>query len=94
MAAASRGLSAAARLSHSAAEPSQAVMTQVRCAVVHCRRRALEAPCDAVKYQDNSSGIACRAFATVPEFFGKESKYTAGSGFLGVPENSRDVRLL
>lgn len=32
-----------------------------------------------------------RAFAGVPEFFGKESKYTAGSEFLGVPQNSRDV---
>lgn len=38
--------------------------------------------------------LPCRAFATVPEYFGKESKYTAGSGFLGVPENSGDVRLL
>jgi succinate dehydrogenase (ubiquinone) cytochrome b560 subunit len=61
MAAASRGLAAATRLSQSAAEPSQAVVTQVR------------------------------AFATVPEFFGKESHYTSGAGFLGVPENQRDL---
>jgi hypothetical protein len=32
-----------------------------------------------------------RAFATVPEYFGKPSHYTEGTGFLGVPENNRDV---
>ena len=36
----------------------------------------------------------CFRYSTVPEYWGKASPYTEGTGFLGTPSNHRDVRIL
>ncbi len=35
----------------------------------------------------------CRGGSTVPEFYGKPSPYSAGTGFLGTPPDHREVSL-
>lgn len=34
-----------------------------------------------------------RVYSSVPEYWGKESPYTGGTGFLGTPQDHREVQM-
>lgn len=51
-------------------------------------------PCESVQHPSPLVLLRfCRGANTVPEFYGKPSPYSAGTGFLGTPPDHREVRL-